>query len=71
MTPPRAGDPPKTDAAFMPTKILSPQNAALPAMARIWMTGSCVSAGLAFTTIFTMPAMRPQAMKAGMMGTKI
>ena len=70
-TPPSMGEPPKTLTALMPTNIFRPKKAALPATASICAIGDAAHDGSIFKATFSSPVMRPQAMKAGMMGTKM
>lgn len=70
-TPPSMGEPPKVFTALMPTNIFRPKKAALPATASICAIGDAAHDGSIFKATFSSPVMRPQAMKAGMMGTKM
>ena len=69
--PPSIGEPPNSLAALTPTKILMPQNAALPAICSSCMLAVCPSPGSNFKRTLSRPVTRPQAMKAGINGRKI
>ena len=71
IVPPSIGEAPNSLAALIPTKILMPQKAALPAIWSNWISGADAIAGSAFKATFKMPVISPQAIKAGISGKKM
>ena len=65
------GEPPNSLAALMPTNKFRPQKAALPAIPKICIIGSAANKGFNFIQIFNSPVIKPQAIKAGIIGIKI